>query len=359
MTENASDTARRCSTYAWLDTTPDILCCGCGGGYAFPSMPPSPMIPPSPEPRPPPPPSPFRPEPSPPPPISPPPPPSPPPPKQPPSPPHPPPPAPPPPPPLPPLQVTVTLSFRVAGNPEDFDTTERNALLHAAARALGFTTGAPPGSTVLITAASVNIQMAFPTDPSTAATIQSTAASFTSATALQSAITAELTSPSDGSAPVSLAVESTGVTGLTVTSAPSVTTGTGAPGSGGSGGVDSQTNNPTVGLGCKQGDGVYAVDAYSLGAGVALGVFVVIAFEVVLLVLFFMIRRKALPCSGRNAEAPTRRPPRPPIQNEGLAPLLFSDVSQISQASEQSAELISTQQDPEQSAELISSQQDP
>jgi hypothetical protein len=212
---------------------------------------------------------------------------------------------------------------------------------------------------VLITAASVNIQMAFPTDPSTAATIQSTAASFTSATALQSAITAELTSPSDGSAPVSLAVESTGVTGLTVTSAPSVTTGTGAPGSGGSGGVDSQTNNPTVGLGCKQGDGVYAVDAYSLGAGVALGVFVVIAFEVVLLVLFFMIRRKALPCSGRNAEAPTRRPPRPPIQNEGLAPLLFSDVSQISQASEQSAELISTQQDPEQSAELISSQQDP
>jgi hypothetical protein len=68
---------------------------------------------------------------------------------------------------------------------------------------------------------------------------------------------------------------------------------------------------------------------------------------VVLLVLFFMIRRKALPCSGRNAEAPTRRPPRPPIQNEGLAPLVFSDVSQISQASEQStAELISTQQDP-------------
>ena len=125
--------------------------------------------------------------------------------------------APPPPPPSswppPPEDLKVVVTFTAAGNPEDFDTTERNALLQAAARAFGFTTGAPAGSTVTITAASVNIQFVFPTDQSTAATIQSTAHGFTSAAALQSAIVAQLTSP--------LAIESTGGS-LAVTSAPSV-----------------------------------------------------------------------------------------------------------------------------------------
>ena len=65
-----------------------------------------------------------------------------------------------------------------------------------------------------ITAASVNIQFVFPTDPSTAATIQSTANSFTSAAALQSAIVAQLTTP--------VAIESTGGGSLAVTSAPTV-----------------------------------------------------------------------------------------------------------------------------------------
>jgi len=69
----------------------------------------------------------------------------------------------------------------------------------------------------------VTIQFAFPTDASTAATVQSTAVSFTTPVALQSAIMAELTSPSDGSAPASLAIESTGDTGLVVLSPPSVT----------------------------------------------------------------------------------------------------------------------------------------
>jgi uncharacterized surface protein with fasciclin (FAS1) repeats len=62
---------------------------------------------------------------------------------------------------------------------------------------------------VTITAASVNIQFVFPTDPSTAATIQSTANSFTSAAALQSAIVAQLTTP--------VAIESTGGGSLAVT----------------------------------------------------------------------------------------------------------------------------------------------
>ena len=125
--------------------------------------------------------------------------------------------APPPPPsswPPPPGDLKVVVSFTAAGNPEDFDTTERNALLQAAARAFGFTTGAPPGSTVTITAASVNIQFVFPTDQSTAATIQSTANSFTSPAALQSAIVAQLTTP--------LAIESTGGGSLAVTSTPTV-----------------------------------------------------------------------------------------------------------------------------------------
>jgi hypothetical protein len=125
--------------------------------------------------------------------------------------------APPPPPsswPPPPGDLKVVVTFTAAGNPEDFDTTERNALLQAAARAFGFTTGAPLGSTVTITAASVNIQFVFPTDQSTASTIQSTANSFTSAAALQSAIVAQLTSP--------LAIESTGGGSLAVTSAPTV-----------------------------------------------------------------------------------------------------------------------------------------
>ena len=117
------------------------------------------------------------------------------------------------PPPPPPPNVEVVVSITAAGSPEDFDTTERHSLLQAAARAFGFTTGAPPGSTVTITAASVNIRFVFPTDPTTAATIRSTANSFTSAAALQTAIVAQLTSP--------LAIESTGGS-LAVTSAPTV-----------------------------------------------------------------------------------------------------------------------------------------
>eukprot|EP00900_Chrysochromulina_parva_P008504 jgi/Chrpa1/17655/Chrysochromulina_OHIO_Genome00004419-RA len=109
--------------------------------------------------------------------------------------------------------AAVVVSITAAGSPEDFDTTERHSLLQAAARAFGFTTGAPPGSTVTITAASVNIRFVFPTDPTTAATIRSTANSFTSAAALQTAIVAQLTSP--------LAIESTGGS-LAVTSAPTV-----------------------------------------------------------------------------------------------------------------------------------------
>jgi hypothetical protein len=106
----------------------------------------------------------------------------------------------------------VTVTFTAAGTPDDFSPTERNALLQAAARAFGFVAGAPPGSTVLITAASVNIEFIFPNVEAQFAALLTASITGMNAATLQSRITAQLTSP--------LSIESTGGS-LTVLTAPS------------------------------------------------------------------------------------------------------------------------------------------
>ena len=110
------------------------------------------------------------------------------------------------------MLAQVTVTFTAAGTPDDFSPTERNALLQAAARAFGFVAGPPPGSTVLITAASVNIEFVFPNVEAPFAALLTASISGMNAATLQSRITAQLTSP--------LAIESTGGS-LTVLTAPS------------------------------------------------------------------------------------------------------------------------------------------
>ena len=85
------------------------------------------------------------------------------------------------------------MRFSAAGNPEDYDADEREALLQATARAVGFSS-APVGSTITITAASVSITASFPVASSAEADAHTASASaYSTPSALSAAINSQLT----------------------------------------------------------------------------------------------------------------------------------------------------------------------
>jgi len=89
--------------------------------------------------------------------------------------------------------MNFDMRFSAAGNPEDYDVDERNALLQATARAVGFSS-APVGSTITIAAASVSIVASFPVASSAEADARSaTASAYSTPSALSAAINGQLT----------------------------------------------------------------------------------------------------------------------------------------------------------------------
>jgi len=89
--------------------------------------------------------------------------------------------------------MNFDMRFSAAGNPEDYDKDERDALLQATARAVGFSS-APVGSTITIAAASVSIVASFPVASSAEAEEHSVKASrYSTPNALSAAINVQLT----------------------------------------------------------------------------------------------------------------------------------------------------------------------
>jgi hypothetical protein len=104
---------------------------------------------------------------------------------------------------------SVDTSFTASGDPSDYSTSERTALLDATALALGFTS-TPPGSTISLTSGSVVVSCTFPVaTESAAAAATAAAATFTTPAALTTAINAQLQA-----AGATITVDSTG-TGFT------------------------------------------------------------------------------------------------------------------------------------------------
>ena len=115
--------------------------------------------------------------------------------------------------------MNFNMRFSAAGNPEDYDADEREALLQATARAVGFSS-APGGSSITITAASVSIAASFPVASSTEAEDRARSASALSTPdALSAAINSQLTAMG-----ATMSIESTGGSSFAATSTASTTT---------------------------------------------------------------------------------------------------------------------------------------
>lgn len=86
----------------------------------------------------------------------------------------------------------VTVGFTANGDVSDYDLAEQQVLLDAAARVAGFTS-TPPGSTITITSASVNIEITFPVATAEEANAaQSTLGTLTTPAAVSNALSTQI-----------------------------------------------------------------------------------------------------------------------------------------------------------------------